>query len=129
MAEFLTWVGPSDESDAMRPRIGDIISVNVDGFTWGTAEALDKFLVVSIPTMTREEAQAFQGPWMGELTATLDDDGNPIVVDGETMLEHPTLGYSRYKIDISGVDLDSVRVSDWTVPVLTVDKIIDRATA
>jgi len=94
--------------------IGDVIHVLPDGSAWGNSECVDDFLVVRLPGLPVEEAQAYTEP--------MEDD-----VVGRRR---------RYKIDInasmaaSGIDTDTfglVYCEDWLVLDITAPVWVDKA--
>jgi hypothetical protein len=94
--------------------IGDVISAAHDGQLWGDCECVDNFLVIRLPGLSREDAQAY--------TEELDGD-----IVGRRR---------RYKIDInasmaaSGIDPDTfglVYCEDWLVHEITNLVLVDKA--
>ena len=118
MAEILCIARENDERNLTTPSLGDIVAIGEDGNNWGPQECLDSFVVVRVD-MPLEEARQYQGPLYGPVEMVPLD-------DGEFVPHKPVLGYSRYRVELSGVDMDALRSIGWEVPTLDVEKIIER---
>ena len=80
MAEFLikavSAANPDPAKDLMCYKRGDIVVVMPDGHPWGSGERdINKFLIVQVPDMSREEARLLCCPVVGMDILT----GNEIV--------------------------------------------------
>lgn len=109
MAEFLL-LNRDLPGDA--DHLGDIIHVAEDGAEWGRKECLGDFIVVRLEGISVEDAQQYLGP---------------LFEDAETK----TIKYCcRYHVDLSkaitATTLAMMQISDWYVPVITSDMIVDK---
>lgn len=94
--------------------IGDVIHVLPDGSTWGLCECVDDFLVVRLPGLAVEDAQAYTQQLEGDIVGRR----------------------KRYRLDInssmaaSGVDPDAfglVYCEGWLVHNITYPVWVDKA--
>lgn len=66
MAEFL--VRAQASSNPKASEIGDIVSVQPDGHTWGNAECLPEYLIVKLPNISFDTIKHFREQLLRELT-------------------------------------------------------------
>lgn len=79
MAEFLIrafepWNNDSPDAPPERCRLGDIVVIRPDGWSWGREECLPRFLVVKITNLSYEDAKHFEESLM--LDDGVDEHGN-----------------------------------------------------
>lgn len=110
MAELLIYIGP-DNPVTGSIKNGDIVNVKPDGALWGKMEHIGNNYLVVKALLTAEQIAVILSPVpMG-------------VVEGLNAFRR------RFHVDYSGLDLDAVRASTWTVPTIGVDNILERVQA
>ena len=90
-------------------KVGDILVVRPDGFTWGLAEVLPDYIVIKIPGVTYEAAKMYED----QLTA---DDG----VDPQGNPKTKMVRLRKYAVPLAY--MQNAISKNWSVVVITVQQ-------
>jgi len=112
MAELVVYTASASDFE-----YGDILEVRDEGGAYGTRECLESFLVVRLDG-TKQSLEYLALPAI-QTSQVTDSEEN-------TVVEETVLKMRRYGVDLSGIDIEAVRESDWMIPTINALDIVDK---